>query len=137
LKKPVIQNFDGLPLCSQVKNCWFLSNSSVNQNPKEADSHDRAFQVFGILASYILSRTSRNSWKYIHIYSPYCALYNDCNDKGEPKKITSLIIIMPSMANKRSLSIMRINFITTCILSISCFKKMFIGAVWSIACNLW
>lgn len=45
------------------------------------------------------------------------------------KEITSLIIIMPSIARRRSFSITRINFITICILSISCFKKMFIGAV--------
>lgn len=70
LKKPVIQNFAGLPLDSQVESCWFRSNSSVNQNPNEADSHDRAFHVFGILASYMLSSMSRNSLNQTRIYSP-------------------------------------------------------------------
>lgn len=45
------------------------------------------------------------------------------------KKITSLIIITPSIASKRSFKITSTNVITTCILSISCFRKIVIGAV--------
>lgn len=40
LKKPVIQNILGLPLLHQRLNWESLSNSSVYQNPRVADSQD-------------------------------------------------------------------------------------------------
>lgn len=128
LKNPVIQNFTGLPVNNQEENCLFLSNNSVNQNPREDDSHDLAFHIFGTLASYMLSRASLNS--YMNLYELLllqCILV---------KKITSLIIMTPSMASKRSVRMTLTNLMTTCILSISCFKKIFIEVVAPNICNL-
>lgn len=40
LKKPVIQKTIGRPFCTQRRNCASLSNSSVYQKPRVADSQD-------------------------------------------------------------------------------------------------
>ena len=40
LKKPVIQNAEGLPFRSQILYCCSLSNNSVYQKPSVADSQD-------------------------------------------------------------------------------------------------
>lgn len=63
LKKPVIQNTLGLPSNIQVENWAFLSKSSVNQKPRVDESQDTLFQIWGIRASYMLSRASLKFWK--------------------------------------------------------------------------
>ncbi len=59
LKKPVIQKVLGLPSNTQLKNCLFLSRSSVNQKPSVDDSQEIFLHRFGTRASKILSRASR------------------------------------------------------------------------------
>ena len=50
--------------------------------------------------------------------------------------LTSLIMMVPSMASFRSVSVCRTAVITLCIRSISCLKKIFMGDSAPIFCNL-
>ena len=52
------------------------------------------------------------------------------------RKLTSLIMMVPSMASFRSVSVCRTAVITLCIRSISCLKKIFMGDSAPIFCNL-
>ena len=52
------------------------------------------------------------------------------------RKLTSLIMMVPSMASFRSVSVWRTAVITLCIRSISCLKKIFMGDSAPIFCNL-
>ena len=145
LKKPVIQNTLGLPWKHQLWNWAFLSSSSVNQNPIVEESHDTYIwecsylQVKikwhltfchngGTFASYIESRAALRFFlkKFIKFYLPHSTIV----------LLTSLIMIVPSMANLRSCRVERTTDITLCIRSISCLKNMFIGARAPIAFSL-
>ena len=52
------------------------------------------------------------------------------------RKLTSLIMMVPSMASFRSVSVCRTAVITLCIRSISCLKKIFMGDSAPIFCSL-
>lgn len=56
--------------------------------------------------------------------------------KQNRRKLTSLIMMVPSMASFRSVSVCRTAVITLCIRSISCLKKIFMGDSAPIFCNL-
>lgn len=55
---------------------------------------------------------------------------------SHPRKLTSFMIMVPSMANIKSLKVTLTNWITFCILSISCLKNMFNGFMIPITRNL-
>ena len=55
---------------------------------------------------------------------------------SDRRKLTSLMMMVPSMASFRSVSVCRTAVITLCIRSISCLKKIFMGDSAPIFCNL-
>ncbi|KAK2185971.1 hypothetical protein NP493_215g00027 [Ridgeia piscesae] len=101
LKNPVIQNVFGRPLKHQSLNCELRSINSVNQKPSVLESQEIFCHTAGIFASYMLSSASRR--------------FSD-------------MMMVPSMASLRSFKVVRTVEMTLCMRSISCCRKMFIGA---------
>ena len=158
LKNPVIQNALGLQQCViQRLICASLSNNSVYQNPRVADSQETCYGILSLFPEnkfkkkkkkknqllilekklffgFAIFFSLRGFRRYLLTFSQRSGIRASYMASNEFRR-DWLITIVPSIANFKSLRVVFTSIMTCCILSISCRRKMFIGSSAPILCK--